>query len=103
MNTQQMQAACQAVTAVTQLREKANTRSYKVRPQERRDQCISTVGSSERGIAGQEQEACRTAQPRCLLENKCREQKSGAGEEGDSAGGCDGRNRNWEHNPRLLE
>lgn len=34
MNTQQMQASCQAVIAVTQLREKANTMSCKVRPQE---------------------------------------------------------------------
>lgn len=34
MNTQQIQASSQAVIIVIQLREKANTRSYKVRQQE---------------------------------------------------------------------
>lgn len=47
MNTEQIQASSQAVIVITQLREKANTRSYKVRQQEqleRRGQCVSTVG-----------------------------------------------------------
>lgn len=69
VNTQQNQASSQAVIIVTQLREKANTRNYKARPQEQLGKKRSVQfhsGRTAKGITQQEQEAQETPQSHCL-------------------------------------
>lgn len=78
MNMQQIQAPSQAVITVTQLREKANTRSYKVRPQEQLGKKRSVYFHS--GETVREAPLGRSSKTgkhhsHCLLENMRRKEK----------------------------